>query len=124
MSSNPFAEFDDRRSDSPGSVPGTGIHRQVGSIQSQAGQQVTVRLDGHLAHVTLDGRLVKTMPSPVPASTLHRLQGARAAVSPLQAPHGRHWFNGGSPAKAASRSPARSSRSAMAMPADHHRAGL
>jgi hypothetical protein len=28
---NPFAESDDRRRDPPGSVPGTGIHRQVGS---------------------------------------------------------------------------------------------
>jgi len=62
--------------------------RQLSVGQHHAGQQVTVRLDGHLAHVLLDGRLVKTMPSPVPASTLHRLQGARAPVSPLQAPHG------------------------------------
>jgi hypothetical protein len=32
--------------------------------------------------------LVKTMPSPIPASALHRLQGARAAISPLQPPYG------------------------------------
>jgi integrase-like protein len=62
--------------------------RQFSVGQHHAGQQVTVRLDGQLAHVLLDGVLVKTMPSPVPASTLHRLQGARAAISPLQAPHG------------------------------------
>jgi transposase InsO family protein len=62
--------------------------RQVSVGQHHAGQQVTIRLDAQLAHVLLDGRLVKTLPSPVPASTLHRLQGARAAISPLQAPHG------------------------------------
>ncbi|HZA80154.1 MAG TPA: IS481 family transposase [Actinomycetes bacterium] len=62
--------------------------RQFSVGQQHAGQQVTVRLDGQLAHVLLDGVLVKTIPSPVPASTLHRLQGARAAISPLQAPHG------------------------------------
>ena len=28
------------------------------------------------------------LPSPVPASALHRLQGARTAINPLQAPHG------------------------------------
>lgn len=37
MSRNPFAEVDDRRPDPPSSVPGTGIQRQVGSIQSHAG---------------------------------------------------------------------------------------
>jgi hypothetical protein len=37
MSRNPFAESDDRRPDPPSSVPGTGIHRQVGSVQSYAG---------------------------------------------------------------------------------------
>jgi transposase InsO family protein len=62
--------------------------RQFSVGQQHAGQQVTVRLEAHLAHVLLDGRLVKTLPSPVPASALHRLQGARAAINPLQAPHG------------------------------------
>lgn len=61
--------------------------RQFSVGQQHAGQQVTVRLDGQLAHVLLDGVLVKTMPSPVPASTVARLQGARAAISPLRAPH-------------------------------------
>jgi hypothetical protein len=37
VSRNPFAEFDDRRPDPPSSVPGAGIHRQVGSIQSHPG---------------------------------------------------------------------------------------
>ena len=59
--------------------------RQLSVGQHHAGQQVTIRLDTQLAHVLLDGALVKTMPSPVPASALHRLQGARAASSPLQA---------------------------------------
>jgi hypothetical protein len=57
--------------------------RQLSVGQHHAGQQVTVRLDAHLAHVLLDGVLIKTMPSPVPASALAHLQGARAASSPL-----------------------------------------
>jgi hypothetical protein len=57
--------------------------RQLSVGQPHAGQQVTVRLDAQLAHVLLDGMLVKTMPSPVPASVLAHLQGARAASSPL-----------------------------------------
>ena len=62
--------------------------RQLSVGQQHAGQQVTVRLDAKLAHILLDGGLVKTITSPVPASVLHRLQGVRAATSPLQAPHG------------------------------------
>jgi hypothetical protein len=62
--------------------------RQFSVGQPHAGHHVTVRLNAHLAHVLVDGVLVKTMPSPVPASSLHRLQGARAAISPLQASHG------------------------------------
>ena len=62
--------------------------RQVSVGQHHAGQQVTVRLDAQLAHVLLDGVLVKTIPSPVPASALAHLQGARAASGQLQAPHG------------------------------------
>jgi transposase InsO family protein len=62
--------------------------RQLSVGQQLAGQQVTIRLDGHLAHVTLDGVLVKTMPSPLPASGLARLQGARAATSRLAVAHG------------------------------------
>jgi hypothetical protein len=62
--------------------------RQFSVGQQHAGLQVTIRLDGQLAHVTVDGVLVKTVPSPVPASTLHQLQGARAATGRLQLPHG------------------------------------
>jgi transposase InsO family protein len=62
--------------------------RQVSVGQHHAGQQVTIRLDTQLAHVILDGVLVKTMPSPLPASALAHLQGARPATSPLRAPQG------------------------------------
>jgi transposase InsO family protein len=62
--------------------------RQLSVGQPHAGQQVTIRLDGHLAHVLLDGVLVKTMPSPLPANGLARLQGATAATSRLQPPQG------------------------------------
>jgi hypothetical protein len=62
--------------------------RQLSVGQPHAGQQVTIRLDGQLAHVFLDGVLVKTMPSPLPASGLAHLQGARAATNRLQLPHG------------------------------------
>jgi transposase InsO family protein len=62
--------------------------RQVSVGQHHAGQQVTVRLDAQLAQVLLDGVLVKTIPSPLPASALTHLQGARTSSSPLQAPHG------------------------------------
>jgi hypothetical protein len=34
---NPFAESDDRRRDPPGSVPGTGIHRQLGATDIGGG---------------------------------------------------------------------------------------
>jgi hypothetical protein len=37
MHDNPFAEFDEQRRDPPGSVPGTGIGRQVGSVPAQGG---------------------------------------------------------------------------------------
>lgn len=57
--------------------------RQLSVGQHHAGQQVTVRLDTHLAHILLDGVLIKTITSPVPASALAHLQGARAATSPL-----------------------------------------
>jgi hypothetical protein len=37
MARNPFAESDDRRTDPPGSVPGTGLHRQVGWVELPGG---------------------------------------------------------------------------------------
>jgi hypothetical protein len=60
--------------------------RQVSVGQHHAGRQVTIRLDGQLAHVLLDGTLVKTMPSPIPANALAHLQGARASTNRLQLP--------------------------------------
>jgi len=62
--------------------------RQFSIGQHHAGQHVTVRLDAQLAQVLLDGVLIKTIPSPLPASGLAHLQGARTSSSPLQAPHG------------------------------------
>jgi hypothetical protein len=37
MRENPFAESEDRRADPPGSIPGTGLHRQVGSVDPAGG---------------------------------------------------------------------------------------
>jgi transposase InsO family protein len=62
--------------------------RQFSVGQQHAGRQVLVRLDGQLAHVSVDGVLVKILPSPLPASGLAHLQGARAATSRLRLPHG------------------------------------
>jgi transposase InsO family protein len=62
--------------------------RQFSVGQHHAGQQVTVRLDGQLVQVLLDGVLIKSMPSPLPASALAHLQGARVPNNSLQAPHG------------------------------------
>jgi hypothetical protein len=56
-----------------------GRHLSVG--QQHAGQRVTLRLEAGLLHVGLDGVLVKTMPSPVPAADHARLQGARPAAT-------------------------------------------
>lgn len=51
-----------------------------------AGQRVTLRLDGHLMHVIAAGRLVKTLPSPIPSEDHSTLSGARTATSPLPPP--------------------------------------
>lgn len=48
-----------------------------------SGQQVTLRLDRYLAHVIADAHLVKTIPSPVSPEQASRLNGSRAATSPL-----------------------------------------
>jgi hypothetical protein len=37
MRENPFAESEDRRANPPGSIPGTGLHRQVGSVDLPGG---------------------------------------------------------------------------------------
>jgi hypothetical protein len=38
MRDNPFAEVEPRRGSAPGSVPGTGLGRQVGSIEANSGR--------------------------------------------------------------------------------------
>ncbi|WP_282697821.1 IS481 family transposase [Streptomyces sp. CC208A] len=43
-----------------------------------AGQQVTLRLDGQLMHVIADGKVVKTLPAPVPVERRAQISGARA----------------------------------------------
>lgn len=48
-----------------------------------AGGRVTLRLDEHLLHAISDDRVVKTMPLPIPAGRLPRLQGVRAETTPL-----------------------------------------
>lgn len=49
-------------------------------------RKVTLRLDGHLMHVIHDGRLVKTLPAPIPADQRTSLLGARLTTTPLPAP--------------------------------------
>ncbi|MFE9069215.1 IS481 family transposase [Streptomyces violaceusniger] len=43
-----------------------------------AGQPVTLRFDGQLMHVIADGRVVKTLPAPVPPDQRAQLSGARS----------------------------------------------
>jgi hypothetical protein len=62
--------------------------RQVSVGQQHGGQRVTIRVDADLLHVGLDGVLIKTMPSPIPATDRTRLQGARAATSTFISPRG------------------------------------
>ena len=51
-----------------------------------AGTAVTMRLDGHLMHAIADGALAGTWPCPVTAERAARMNGARAASSPLPPP--------------------------------------
>jgi hypothetical protein len=46
-----------------------------------AGQRVTLRLDGPVAHKLANGAVVRTVACPVPPSARQRLRGARAAVA-------------------------------------------
>ena len=46
-----------------------------------AGQRVTLRLDGPLAHILSGGVLVRTLACPVPGQARTRLRGARAATT-------------------------------------------
>jgi hypothetical protein len=52
-----------------------------------AGQRVTVRMDGPVAHILAGGNAVRTVACPVPQPARHRLRGARAATAgPPQPP--------------------------------------
>jgi len=46
-----------------------------------AGQRVTVRLDGPVAHILADGAIVRTIACPLPLPARHRLRGARAGTA-------------------------------------------
>ncbi len=48
-------------------------------------RKITLRLDGHLMHVVHDGRLVKTLPAPIPADQRTSLRGARLTTTALPA---------------------------------------
>lgn len=50
------------------------------------GQRVTVRFDGALMHVLAAGRLVKTLPAPIPPEHRATLRGARPTSEPLPQP--------------------------------------
>jgi transposase InsO family protein len=52
-----------------------------------AGQRITVRLDGPVAHILADSNPVRTVACPVPQPARHRLRGARAGTAgPPQLP--------------------------------------
>lgn len=52
--------------------------QKVKIAHHMAGQHVTLRFDGQLMHVIADGRVVKTMPAPIPPEQRARLSGARS----------------------------------------------
>ena len=54
--------------------------RHVSVGQPLAGQRVTLRLEGVVAHVIADGVLARTIPAPVPPELRGRLRGARLAT--------------------------------------------
>jgi hypothetical protein len=58
------------------------VGNHVISAGSQlAGQRVTLRLDGPVAHILASGSPVRTVACPVPQSAQHRLRGARAGTA-------------------------------------------
>ncbi|WP_438493585.1 IS481 family transposase [Streptomyces asiaticus] len=57
--------------------------RDVMLSRTLAGSRVVLRLDEHLLHAISNGRVVKTMPLPIPAGRLPLLKGVRAAAGPL-----------------------------------------
>jgi hypothetical protein len=74
----------DRRVRRDGYVSVVGHDQYVGS--GHAGEQVVLRLDGHLMHAIADNVLIGTWPCPLPAPKLATLRGARTAVTPLPPP--------------------------------------
>jgi hypothetical protein len=54
--------------------------RHVSVGMTLAGQRITLRLDGIVAHVIADGVLARTIPAPVPPELRGRLHGARLAT--------------------------------------------
>jgi hypothetical protein len=46
-----------------------------------AGQQVTIRLDGPIAHIVAGGCLVRTVACPIPEQARSRLRGARPGTA-------------------------------------------
>ena len=61
-----------------------GSKYQVGT--GLAGTTVTMRLDAHLMHAIADGALAGTWPCPISAERAARLNGSRAAATPLPPP--------------------------------------
>jgi transposase InsO family protein len=76
----------DRIVNACGLVSLAGTWLQVG--YPLAGQRVTLRLDEHLVHVVADGRLWRTMASPITAEARGRLRGARVAAPAPELPDG------------------------------------
>jgi hypothetical protein len=69
-----------------------------------AGRRVTLRLDGPLLHLLVDGVLTRSMPAPIPAEQRYRIRDARLA-GPMPAPStGPVRVHGRCPPAAASRS--------------------
>ncbi|MGW5366452.1 hypothetical protein [Actinopolymorpha pittospori] len=55
--------------------------RQLNVGYELAGQRVTLRMDGtQMAVISHDGKLLRTLPCPVPPAERHRLRGARRAA--------------------------------------------
>jgi len=50
------------------------------------GKRVTVRFEGTLMHIVANGRLVKTLPAPLPVDQRTALRGARPTSEPLPPP--------------------------------------
>ena len=73
----------DRTANGVGTVTVAG--RPISTGFQHAGRRVTLRLDGPLLHLVIDGILTRTMPCPIPAEDRHRIRDARLA-GPMPAP--------------------------------------